>query len=239
MVKSERLIHITLAVQHRAPVRIRRLANECGVTERTIYRDFHSLAALDVPIFNDQGKGYRLARKMEIKMGDITVTDADLVIFALYNNPLNGSPFFKRRISYIRELLQQEFEKKPRFDVESILLFESTFTRLSERHYGSVIKFLYSILHKSCISILHKDNFTKSEDLIPIGIRFKQDSAVFILYSEKAQCDVRIDAEDVQGISISSKRFVDRPFVDMNRIRLKGEVLPTSLMKKRISGESS
>jgi len=147
----------------------------------------------------------------EFKLHNISIKDADLVLFCLYHNPLSNSPFFRQRLMSLKELLQKEFEKKSQSKKDSIFSFESAYTGLAEKHYEKVAKFLFAIYHKSKVFLLEKHSFSKSDALIPIGIRFKESGATLILFSEQDNSDYRVDVEDLQGISISTSNFGERP----------------------------
>jgi len=55
MSKYDRLLHILNLLRSRRSLRARDLARECGVTERTAYRDVLSLSSANVPIYFDDG----------------------------------------------------------------------------------------------------------------------------------------------------------------------------------------
>jgi hypothetical protein len=116
---------------------------------------------------------------------------------------------------FLKEVLQQEFERKGDYKKQSVLLFDSTCLSLSEKHFETISKFLFAVFHRNRVFLLEKRSFLKSEALIPLGIRFKGHGATLILFSENGNCEYRIDLEDLQGIRISSSRFVDRSHEDM------------------------
>ena len=61
MSRSSRLLDlIQLLRRHRRPVTAANLANELGVSERTLYRDIATLAAQGVPVQGEAGLGYVL-----------------------------------------------------------------------------------------------------------------------------------------------------------------------------------
>ncbi len=60
--KAERLIKILIILQHGETIKTRILANELGVSERTIHRDMESLSLVGIPIYSERGVagGWRL-----------------------------------------------------------------------------------------------------------------------------------------------------------------------------------
>ncbi|MCH7534878.1 MAG: HTH domain-containing protein [Bacteroidetes bacterium] len=215
MVKSERLFFIAQLVKNHAPITIKQMSSECGVSERTLYRDFNSLSQLNVPIFHDPGKGYRLARNIEFTFGEIRSDEADLILFCLYHNPLNNSPFLRRRLAYLREILQQKFESSATYDINSFFQYDASYRGFLEIHREKIMKFVFALFNQNFVIFSEKRNLLKTRALIPIGIRFKQNGATFILYSEHSKNDCRIDIDDIEAISIAPQRFTHRPKVDM------------------------
>ena len=57
----DRQLFILTRLRERRPVRARDVANACGCSTRTIYRDIDSLCQAGVPIASLPGEGYRLA----------------------------------------------------------------------------------------------------------------------------------------------------------------------------------
>lgn len=220
MTKSERLFFITQLVKHRAPITIKQIACECGVTERTIYRNFVSLSQFNVPIFHDPGKGYRLVNSVDTRFGEIRSDDAELILFSLYHNPLIKSPFFKHRLMYLKEFLEQKFESIGASKIDSFFHYDTNYKGFSEVHKEKIMKFVFAIFNKNYVNLTEKRNFSKTQVMIPIGIKFKESGATFILYSEDSQYDCRIDIEDIEAISIAPKRVLHRPKIDMKPYRV-------------------
>lgn len=219
MTKSERLFYITQLVKHRAPITIKQIACECRVSERTIFRDVDSLSQLNVPIFHDPGKGYRLANSVDIRFGEIRSDDVELILFSLYHNPLIKSPFFKHRFMYLKEFLQQKFESSGTNKIDSFFLYDATYNGFSEIHREKIIKFLFALYNQNYVVLTNKRDFIKTQSMIPIGIRFKGTGATFISYSEDSHSDCRIDIQDIEAISIAPSRFTHRPNVDLKPYR--------------------
>jgi len=58
MTKAERLIYLVNMIKNRGAIYVKDMANECGVSDRTIYRDMKSLSRMNIPLYNQNG--YRL-----------------------------------------------------------------------------------------------------------------------------------------------------------------------------------
>jgi predicted DNA-binding transcriptional regulator YafY len=60
MNRVDRLFAILLRLQHRGRVRATDLAQQFGISERTVYRDIHALNEMGVPVVGMPGEGYEL-----------------------------------------------------------------------------------------------------------------------------------------------------------------------------------
>ncbi len=94
-----RLMRIITLVQAMPGILARELAERCGTTERTIYRDMDVLSAMHIPIFHQgYGKGYKFIGDFSLYPLDWTVKE--MHAFASLSNIMEQ----------IKPLLPQEFE---------------------------------------------------------------------------------------------------------------------------------
>ncbi|OAB39080.1 DNA-binding protein [Paenibacillus macquariensis subsp. defensor] len=94
-----RLMRIITLVQVMPGILARELAERCGTTERTIYRDMDVLSAMHIPIFHQgYGKGYKFIGDFSLYPLDWTVKE--MHAFASLSNIMEQ----------IKPLLPQEFE---------------------------------------------------------------------------------------------------------------------------------
>lgn len=86
MSKYDRLLHILNLLRSRRTLNARRLAEECQVTERSIYRDLITLSEANVPIYYD--KGYKLASGNFLPPLNFTAEEYACLQLALESSPL-------------------------------------------------------------------------------------------------------------------------------------------------------
>ncbi|MFQ5452580.1 MAG: helix-turn-helix transcriptional regulator [Candidatus Zixiibacteriota bacterium] len=86
MNKYNRMLHILNLLRSRRNLNAQRLANECNVTERSIYRDIISLSEMNVPIYYDNG--YKLASDNFLPPLNFTLDEYQLLQSALESTPL-------------------------------------------------------------------------------------------------------------------------------------------------------
>jgi predicted DNA-binding transcriptional regulator YafY len=74
MSKSERLIFILSVLRGNKFLRAKDLAQKCGVSERTIYRDIISISGINIPIYYENG--YRLINQEFLPPINFTSSEA-------------------------------------------------------------------------------------------------------------------------------------------------------------------
>lgn len=79
MQKHERLIYIVNLLQNHNGLTSRVIADKCGVSMRTVYRDILTLSETGIPVYFDNG--YRILDR--VKMPTIELDDNELVLLSL------------------------------------------------------------------------------------------------------------------------------------------------------------
>lgn len=84
MHKAQRLIQLIMLVNERRRFTIQELADECGVSRRTMFRDLTELSELGVPLYSEVGSkgGYRILREKVLPPISFTEHEAIALFFA-------------------------------------------------------------------------------------------------------------------------------------------------------------
>lgn len=85
MSKSKRLMELIIAVNRKRQFTVKELANEFGVSARTILRDLQELSELGVPLYSEVGPhgGYRILQERLLPPIAFTEREAAAVFFAV------------------------------------------------------------------------------------------------------------------------------------------------------------
>ncbi|CAG5091167.1 Helix-turn-helix type 11 domain protein [Thermobacillus xylanilyticus] len=86
MSKSRRLLELMMAVNRKRRFKVRELAEEFGVSTRTMLRDLQTLSELGVPLYSETGPngGYQVLRERVIAPIAFTEGEAAAVFFAIH-----------------------------------------------------------------------------------------------------------------------------------------------------------
>ncbi|WP_341502056.1 YafY family protein [Gallaecimonas sp. GXIMD4217] len=82
--RASRLLSILMTLQARGRATAPELAEACGVSLRTIYRDMDTLSGLDIPIYAEQGAGggYRLLDGYRTRLNGLSEREAEALFLA-------------------------------------------------------------------------------------------------------------------------------------------------------------
>lgn len=104
MSKSDRLLHILNLLRSRRNLNAARLAQECGVTERSIYRDIISLSEANIPVYYD--RGYKLASDNFLPPLNLDFEEYSALRLALESSPLARRVRYKSLIKRVSSKIE-------------------------------------------------------------------------------------------------------------------------------------
>ena len=131
MSKYDRMLYILNILRSRRNLTAGNLASECGVTERSIYRDIISLSEANVPIYFDHG--YKLASNNFLPPLNFDYDEYNCLKMALDSTPLGNTGKYQPVIKKIRakvdaglsDIVRKKYKFSPRTTHIEILLTET------------------------------------------------------------------------------------------------------------------
>lgn len=111
MSKHDRLLHILTLLTRRRPASVAKLAEECGVSRRTIYRDIDTISRANYPIYYDNG--YRLLETAVLPPPQFTPEELALLRAALDSRPLAATPAYRTSLKRIQAKLDGWYPPVP------------------------------------------------------------------------------------------------------------------------------
>ncbi len=211
MNKYDRMLHILNLLRTRRNLNAQRLAEECGVTERSIYRDIISLSEMNVPIYYDNG--YKLASDNFLPALNFSFEEYHLLKLALESSPLiktGAYPgIFKSVKAKIESCLSERVRQEKKFTPETTHIENPVAgeKEKGERFYQTIEK---AIASSNRIRIRYEavESGTSERIVDPYFIIFRGRAFYFVGY-----CHLRKDfrtfrIDRVEEIEIMPESFV-------------------------------
>lgn len=146
MNKYDRYIFILNLLRARKNMNAQTLAEECKVTERTIYRDIISLSEMNVPIYFDNG--YKLASDFFLPPIKFSMDEYALLTLAIEASPFKGESKYKDVYSSLKIKLEaclsnQLKEEKKLKPLTSSMDIHKTSSEIPDQYYTDLEKAIY------------------------------------------------------------------------------------------------
>ena len=144
MSKYDRLLYILNLLRSRKTLNAARLAEECGVTERSIYRDIISLSEANVPIYYDNG--YKLATDNFLPPLNFTIEEYSCLKTALESSPLTLTSHNARLLKQVKAKVEAGLSDTTRqrkqvvVDTAHVDIISSQDRKRAEKFYGELEK---------------------------------------------------------------------------------------------------
>lgn len=116
MNKYDRLFHIINLLRSRKNLNAAALAKECGVTERSIYRDIIALSESNVPIYYDNG--YKLASDCFLPPLNLELNEYNFLRIALESSPLTETAEYADILQKIKAKIDAGLSTQVRQDTK-------------------------------------------------------------------------------------------------------------------------
>lgn len=179
MNKYDRLFHILNLLRTRRNLNAQKLAEECGVTERSIYRDIISLSEANVPIYYDNG--YKLASDNFLPALNFSFDEYRLIRLALESSPLiktdKYGDAYKRVKAKVETCLTNRIIKEHRFSPQTthVDIAYAQEAEKGELFYGKI---------EHAITTCH--SLTMTYDSIQSGSKVRKVDPYFIVFKGRA-----------------------------------------------------
>ncbi len=216
MPKNDRLLYILNLLRSRRTLNAARLAEECGVTERSIYRDIISLSEANIPIYYDNG--YKLASDNFLPPLNFTFDEYSCLKLALESSPLrltgrNAGLLKQVRAKVDAGLSPSTREKKKTAVDAAHIEINTTFSRAAEKYYTEIEK---AINGQCCLRIGYqtiKHGLT-DRTVEPYFIVFRGHAFYFVAWCRmrKEYRTFRIDR--VTALESTGERFIRKKGID-------------------------
>lgn len=174
MQKSQRLIELMMVINMKKNVTVNELAEEFGISPRTITRDLRDLSELGFPIYSVQGRGggYRLLRDRMLPPIGFLESEAIAIFLACQSLQYFGSlPFEESSNSALRKFyhyLPADVKEQIGRLKDKVVIW-NPHRSMSSEDLGTLLK---AVMTRSVVTIRYRssEQGDSSRDIQPIGL---------------------------------------------------------------------
>lgn len=172
MHKAQRLIQLIMKVNERKKFTIQDMAEECGVSRRTMIRDLMELSELGVPLYSEAGPsgGYRVLNEKVLPPISFTEHEAIALFFACQSLHNYKALPFKNEVNTALDkffhYLSSELKKK----IESMQKRLIFWVPPHELNVPFLKELLEAALEQHVVTILYEASTSKSRVIQPLGL---------------------------------------------------------------------
>jgi hypothetical protein len=198
MTKSERLLFLIRLMRDHKGVSLQEMSVRCGVSHRTLYRDFRALSRLNYPIRYDNG--YRLSRGTLPAPIGISADEIQLVRFALRLAPLTRYPWLRRQIFAIDTKLAVSVSEQTNSALGTQLGLDDEFRLLSEIPCQNLVEQFLKAMQRKKRVVLIRSGEPASPPLVPVSLRVTPVGLFLALSNPGEVKPTEIDVTRLSGI---------------------------------------
>jgi len=213
MAKYDRLLFILNLLRTRKNFNAAKLAEECGVTERTIYRDIISLSEANIPIYYD--KGYKYASDNFLPPLNFNIDEYLALKVALESSPLYKSGFSRKLMKSIKTKIEACLT--PAVKREKIYFPDTMDVSIKATHAPNVSEKFFAGVEAG---IKQNQTLKLTYNSIQSGEVKREVDPYFLIFIERAfyfvgYCHLRKDfrtfrIDRIVDLSLTEKKFIPR-----------------------------
>jgi len=217
MSKYDRLLYILNLLRVRRNLNAGRLADECGVTERSIYRDMVALSEANIPIYYDNG--YKLASDSFLPPLNFNYDEYLCLKTALDSSPLKATgkyaELMKRLLIKLEACLSESVRKQSRF-TPSAMHIEISMTQeqeKAERFYGVIEN---AVTHCRPLELTYESIGSGLTERVvePYFIIFRGNAFYFVAYCRLREDFRTFRIDRVVDVEPTQETFVKRDGIE-------------------------
>jgi predicted DNA-binding transcriptional regulator YafY len=210
MTKAERLLYLINLIRSYRGMTSKQLAEKCGVSERTIFRDINSLASARFPIYYDSG--YKFLEGAFLPTLNVTDEELSALKFALEFSPVKSDPSIQDLGKSIQTKLEA-VQRKPELE-RSIRLNHAanseTASKNREEKLFKICRLLNtSMAQEKVVEMKYNKNGNRVAKLIvePYALMQRNLKWQVLCFSHDCQGMASYDLDKIEEISLTPQSF--------------------------------
>ncbi|HOP06745.1 MAG TPA: YafY family protein [candidate division Zixibacteria bacterium] len=217
MPKYDRLLYILNLLRSRRNLNAEVLAQECGVTERSIYRDMVALSEANIPIYYDNG--YKLASDNFLPPLNFDFDEYLVLKTTLEASPLKSTGKYraviKRLLAKLEASIPEPVRRRSKFTPPAthLAILSSVEQQRCEKCYGRIET---AINEHRCLRIKYSSIQTGPSERIvePYFIIFRGKAFYFVGFCRQREAFRTFRLDRVESVELLEEHFVRQPEID-------------------------
>ncbi len=214
MSKYDRLLYILNLLRSRKNLNARRLSEECGVTERSIYRDIAALSRANIPIYYDHG--YKLASKCFLPPLNFDFDEYRCLHLALDSTPLTRTPKYRSVLRRVKAKIDANVADSVKQKKKLNPL--TTHVQVATTIMDDKVEKFYSIIDRAimswrCLRLAYDSVESGSTERVvePYFIIFRGRAFYFVAYCRLRRDFRTFRIDRILDVTLLSEQFKVRP----------------------------
>ena len=208
--RLSRLAAITTQLQVKSLVTATELAARFSVSVRTIYRDIRALESSGVPIYTEEGKGYRMVEGYRLPPIMFTESEANALVMVeqlvLNNKDSSLVKDYSDAIDKIKSSLNSEHKAKV-----NLLSERTQFSKMKEleKNSGHLSTLQYSLTNFLLIDIGYTDegNQLTQRQIEPFALLNTRNSWILVAWCRLREEFRNFRLDRIQSLDLLSEKF--------------------------------
>jgi predicted DNA-binding transcriptional regulator YafY len=210
--RISRLIAIVVILQSKALTTSTMLSNRFNVSVRTIYRDMKVLEQAGIPLFIEEGKGYKLMEGYRLAPIMFTEDEANAFITAeklvLLNKDSSLTQNYIDGTTKIKSVLRKEAKEKVSFLSERVA-FQDTSKNQSISHYLAILQKAITDFNIVQINYKSANNILQQRMVEPFAVINNVGSSWYLIAWCRLRNDFRLFRFDrITNLEVLAGKFI-------------------------------
>ena len=213
--RLSRLAAIQTMLQSKQQLTAREVANKFGVSVRTIYRDMRALEQAGVPIYTEEGKGYRLVDGYTLAPVALSEREANALVTAeqlvARNKDASFVEDYTAAMTKIKAVLHRATQEKAELLAQRVVFRNNP---LEDSSSDTLATLQLAITNRTSVEVAYRavaDHQETQRIIEPLALYSTQENWVLI-----AWCRLRTGYRSFRLDGIQRMRLLDEAFPDRN-----------------------
>ncbi|MFQ6003711.1 MAG: helix-turn-helix transcriptional regulator [Candidatus Zixiibacteriota bacterium] len=217
MAKADRLLYLINLINSNHNLTAKKLAEKCGVSERTIFRDVNSLASARLPIYYDHG--YKFLEGAFLPILNLTEEEFSTLQFAFEFSPIRIDSSLRRAAKNILSKLEATKKRLPPGEMDGTRQVKQNLANspYETSKFSLMFKLLnLAIEQQRATRIRYRKRGNRLDEFLiePYALVSKNEEWLVLCYCWHCRKIVFYDVNRIKSVALTSQTFKSKISLD-------------------------